>query len=139
MIKPFKKVRAKHIILGKKGENAACKLLKAKGIDILVRNYRCKAGEIDIIARDGSIICFIEVKTRSKTTRSRPAKGLSQKQKSRIYNSSKHYIRALGQPKVACRYDLIELRYNKYDFCEARHWPNHFSKIQNNKKSYGSF
>ena len=132
MFMPFKKAKAKHIQLGIKGENAACDLLRAKGFEILLRNYRCKKGEIDIIARDGSVICFVEVKTRAKTTRSRPAKGLTTKQKARIYKSSKNYIKELGSPKAVCRYDLIELRFDKYDFIEARFWPNHFTAPQKN-------
>ena len=128
MFKPFHKAKARHLALGQKGEKIACDLLKAHKFEILIRNYRCKQGEIDIIARDGSVICFIEVKTRSKKTRSRPAKGLREKQKIRIYKSSKHYIKELGHPQIICRYDLIELRFDKYDLCEARLWPNHFQK-----------
>lgn len=131
MIKPFGKARAKHIKLGKLGETAACDLLTAKGFEVLMRNYRCKKGEIDIIARDGKVICFVEVKTRSHTTRSRPAKGLTKKQMGRIYWASKHYIKELNYPTVACRYDLVEIRVGKYDFCEARHWTNYFGKPKN--------
>lgn len=130
MFKPFKKARAKHLLLGNKGEDAACALLKAKGMEILLRNYRCKRGEIDIIARDGKIICFVEVKTRSKTTLSRPVKGLKSKQKERIYKASKYYLKKLGNPKTISRYDLVELRYDTFDFCEARLWPAHFGKPQ---------
>lgn len=130
MFKPFKKARAKHLKLGQRGEDAACAFLKAKGMEVLLRNYRCKKGEIDIIARDGSIICFVEVKTRAKRTLSRPAKGLRQKQKERIYRASKYYLKKLGNPRAVCRYDLIELRCDRFDFCEARLWPAHFGQPQ---------
>lgn len=127
MYKPFKKAKAKHLKLGQMGEDAACRLIKAKGMEVLARNYRCKKGEIDIIARDGKIICFVEVKTRSISTKSRPGKGLTNKQKKRIYNASKRYLKELDQTEAICRYDLIELRFDTYDFCEARYWPRHFS------------
>jgi len=130
MFKPFRKAKAKHLKLGQKGEDAACALIKAKGMEVLLRNYRCKKGEIDIIARDGRIICFVEVKTRSRTTLSRPSKGLKPKQKERIYRASKYYLKKLGNPQAVCRYDLVELRYDTFDFCEARLWPSHFSKPQ---------
>jgi len=130
MLKPFKKARAAHLKLGKRGENAACALLREKGLEIILRNYKCRRGEIDIIARDGAAICFVEVKTRSKKTGRRPSQGLTDKQKRRIYRASKHYLKEVDHPNVVTRYDLIELIYDKYDFVEARHWARHFSKMQ---------
>jgi putative endonuclease len=50
--------------LGKNGEAFAAEFLSARGYVILKANYRTKVGEIDIVARDGEVICFIEVKTR---------------------------------------------------------------------------
>ena len=50
--------------LGARGEDMAVDFLKKKGYTILHRNYRCRAGEIDIIARTKNTLCFIEVKTR---------------------------------------------------------------------------
>ena len=50
--------------LGKQGENYACQYLKTKGYQIIQRNFSCKQGEIDIIAKDKEEYVFIEVKTR---------------------------------------------------------------------------
>lgn len=50
--------------LGEKGENIAVTFLEAQRFVILERNFRCKAGEVDIVARDGSTLVFVEVKTR---------------------------------------------------------------------------
>ena len=50
--------------LGKKGEEAACAYLERKGYVICRRNYRCRYGEIDIIAAKGGELSFVEVKTR---------------------------------------------------------------------------
>jgi putative endonuclease len=52
-------------ILGERGERLAEDFLKAKGYKILERNFRIKLGEIDLVARDGDCVCFIEVKTRA--------------------------------------------------------------------------
>jgi len=58
-------VSKERIVLGNKGEDLAADLLQAKGYKILYRNYRTKLGEIDIVAQEKDIICFVEVKTRS--------------------------------------------------------------------------
>src|SRR5215471_16182535 len=51
--------------LGDRGENVAARYLRNKGYNIIVRNFRCDIGEIDIIARDGKTLVFVEVKTRA--------------------------------------------------------------------------
>lgn len=128
MIVPFKKARARHLRLGQKGEDIACKLLSQKGCQILVRNFRSWAGEIDIVARDGGTLCFIEVKTRMKNTRQRPAEGVSLKQKQRIYRSAMNYIKEIGNPRIIYRFDVIEVVYSGLIVNELRHWQNHFSR-----------
>ena len=50
---------------GRTGEKLAARYLRKRGYRILARNYRTKSGEIDIIARDGAEVCFVEVKTRT--------------------------------------------------------------------------
>ena len=52
----MKLARAAHLKLGRRGEALACRLLKTKGYDILARNWRIKAGELDIVARDGAML-----------------------------------------------------------------------------------
>ena len=49
---------------GAEGEDLACRHLEAQGFAILARNYRCRSGEIDVVARDGSVTVFVEVKHR---------------------------------------------------------------------------
>lgn len=56
----------KHLALGSEGESAICKYLEQQGFKILVRNYRLRwCGEIDVIAQQNEVICFVEIKTRS--------------------------------------------------------------------------
>ena len=65
--------------VGEKGEKRACKYLELKGYKILERNYRCKLGEIDIIAEDkNKDIVFVEVKTRSSLKYGAPSEAVNQ-------------------------------------------------------------
>lgn len=50
---------------GELGEDVACRWLRSRGYDILCRNYRTRRGELDIVARKGNVIAFVEVKTRN--------------------------------------------------------------------------
>jgi putative endonuclease len=59
------KSQPKRDVLGERGENVAAKFLRGKGYKILLRNFRCDLGEVDIIARDGRTLVFVEVKTRA--------------------------------------------------------------------------
>ncbi|MBT4819215.1 MAG: YraN family protein, partial [Lentisphaerae bacterium] len=59
--------------LGRRGERIAARLLREVGYDVLARNFRAEAGEIDIVARDGETLCFVEVKTRRRIGKARPA------------------------------------------------------------------
>jgi putative endonuclease len=54
---------------GRAGESAAEAALVAAGFKILLRNYRCRVGEIDLIAREGDVLCFVEVKARGGDSR----------------------------------------------------------------------
>ncbi len=127
-MKGFGKKRALHLRLGDYGEKKACKLLLDKSYTLLAKNYKCYAGEIDIIARDGAVLVFIEVKTRSASTYSRPARGLKLKQQQRIYRAGMHYWNEIGRVEAVMRFDLIEIIVDRYGIQELRHWCNHFSK-----------
>lgn len=125
---PFARLRTRHLRLGRRGENIACSHLRNYGYDILFRNYKVPAGEIDIIARDGSIICFIEVKTRHASFRGRPAEGLSEKQRKRIRRAAMNYLREIGNPRAVYRFDLMEFVLSRWDVREFRHWQDKFGK-----------
>ncbi len=120
--------RAKHLRLGARGEKLAAKLLRGKNYSILCRNYKVKAGEIDLVARDGENLVFVEIKTRRATTRSRPAEGLSSKQKKRIYHAAQNYLYQIDNPNLIYRFDLIEIILSRFGIREIRHWENNFSK-----------
>ena len=126
----FKFLKAKHLKLGKKGENIACRLLKNKNYDILLRNFKSAKGEIDIVARDGTILCFVEVKTRlySKKRKNDHLPWVSYKQSQRIKKAAKDYIYKIEAPKIRYRFDLIEITMGRYSIKNISHWQNNFGR-----------
>jgi len=58
--------------LGERGEDAAVAFLERSGLTIVERNWRCSAGEVDIVALDGEVLVLCEVKTRRTAARARP-------------------------------------------------------------------
>ena len=130
----FSKAKAAHLKLGRRGEKIARRFLRSKGIDILLANYRNRHGEIDIIARDGRELCFVEVKTRRDSTRSRPEEGLSEKQLLRISQAAELYLHEIGDPSVVYRFDLIEIIIGNWDVKELIYRQNYYSPSKNQKK-----
>ena len=123
----FSKLRQAHIRLGRKGEMLAYRLLKTVGMDILLRNFRGPHGEIDLIARDGAILCFVEVKTRRRSTRSRPADAVTREKKTHIIRTAERYLKQIGNPPIIHRYDIIEVIVSGTTPIDIRYWPNEFS------------
>ncbi len=134
--KKFAYLRNAHIRFGQKGEKTACHLLKNLDIDILHRNYRGPHGEIDIIARDQSVMCFVEVKTRHRSRFSRPADAVTLKKKQSIIKTANRYLRQLGHPSIIYRFDVIEIIFTQKKLTELRYWPNEFSPSELNQAIY---
>lgn len=105
----MKLARAAHLVLGRRGEEAAVRLLLAKGYTILARNWRIRSGELDIVARDGRTLVFVEVKTRRRSGFYRPGDNLSLRQMRRNFRAALFYCRVIGKPLLPGRFDLIEV------------------------------
>lgn len=124
----FLKAKAAHIRLGQRGENAACRLLAAKGLEILARDCKTPRGEIDIVARDGATLVFAEVKTKRSTSRSRPGENLKSRQKARIYRAAFNYMKDIGNPAVPFRFDIVEVSMGAWGPSAIWHWPASFGE-----------
>jgi putative endonuclease len=95
--------------LGQTGEQSVAKYLKKNGYTILVQNYRCKLGEIDIIARDGSVLVFIEVKTRSGTGYGSPAAAVNIRKQRQISRAAQCYLAEHGLFESPARFDVVSV------------------------------
>ncbi|MBQ9757940.1 MAG: YraN family protein [Clostridia bacterium] len=93
---------------GRLGEDVAAAYLKKQGYKILAQNYRCKAGEIDIIAKDGEDLVFVEVKTRSSEQFGTPAEAVTYYKKRSFVNSAKWYM-AQNPTELNIRFDIVEV------------------------------
>ncbi|MDX9802372.1 MAG: YraN family protein [Spirochaetia bacterium] len=94
---------------GKSGEDKACKYLEKKGYTVIARNYRSKKGEIDIVAKDGSFLVFVEVKSWGSVPFSEAGFSIGRLKKSRMIKTVKQYLFE-NQKSVSgldIRFDLI--------------------------------
>ena len=76
---------SEHIVLGTRGERIACDYLEQHGFRLLERNWRCHAGELDIVAVDGETLVVVEVKTRRSTDCGHPFEALTPTKVARLY------------------------------------------------------
>ena len=95
--------------LGKRGEHIACTYLKKRRYEIIEKNFFCKLGEIDIIAKQENIIIFIEVKTRKNKYYGNPAEAINKTKKIHMYNVAKYYMQIKELRNIQVRFDAIEI------------------------------
>lgn len=113
-------------IIGKIGEDMACEYLYQEGYEILERNFRCRLGEIDIIATknnkkaDKSLI-FVEVKTRTSLNYGRPSEAINNIKKQHILKVAKYYILKNKIKNPIVRFDAIEVLLEKQKTCSINH------------------
>jgi putative endonuclease len=98
------------IQIGNLGEDIACAQLRANGRKVLYRNYRGpKGGEVDIIARDGGVLSFVEVKTRTRRGYGRPLDAVDASKEALIERGANAWLHMLGTRKIAWRFDVVEI------------------------------
>jgi putative endonuclease len=97
--------------VGRYGEQLAAEHLVSSGMAILDRNWRCADGELDLVARDGDDLVFVEVKTRSTTAFGDPAEAVSPAKASRVRRLALRWLAAHGRDTGAAprhvRFDVV--------------------------------
>ena len=93
---------------GMRGERLAAKYLKRCGYKIVERNFRCPFGEVDIIARQGDVLAFVEVKARSSEDYGTPSQAVNRQRMERYINAARFYF---SGREIDCtvRFDVIEV------------------------------
>jgi putative endonuclease len=95
--------------LGISGENLACAELQRRGYAILERRYRTRFGEIDIIARDGATIVFVEVKARLTDDFGGAAAAVTRWKQRRIAQMAVDYLARRSLHECPCRFDVVAI------------------------------
>lgn len=93
--------------IGTKGEQLAVSILEGMGYRILVRNYRCRMGEVDVICCKGDELHFVEVKTRLATDLQYPAEAVDARKQARIKRIAKYYMISNGMEECIVVFDVI--------------------------------
>ncbi|MEH0018902.1 MAG: YraN family protein [Desulfobacter sp.] len=97
--------------LGKAGEQAAARFLETRGYTILERNFRHKTFELDIIAKDGDTLCFVEVKTRSNVKKALPREFISPAKQNKMITGATYYLKKKKLANQRVRFDVAEVVY----------------------------
>ena len=98
--------------LGKTGEDHACAALEAGGSEILARRYRTRHGEIDIVACDGAVVVFVEVKARTTDRFGGAAAAVTRSKQHRMGQMAVHFLARHRLHDRPCRFDVVTVEFN---------------------------
>lgn len=119
---------------GLKGEDEAARFLERSGFEILDKNVRTRIGEIDLVARDGKTLVFVEVKTRRDQPvppeggGEPPQAAVNTRKQNRLGKLAASYLKSKRMRQTPCRFDVVSVILNDEGAVKAiRHIPNAFS------------
>lgn len=112
LYKPGGKMKEYNKAIGNYGEELAISYLKGKKYHVLFHSFKCKQGEVDIIAKTRDIICFIEVKSRYNSLYGAPIEAVTYSKRTRIINTARYYLYSNKIKNCNARFDVMELIFN---------------------------
>lgn len=96
-------------LLGDRGERAAVRFLKRQGYRIIAKQYRNNYGEVDIIAQDGKVIVFVEVKTRTSRNDGQPFEAVDLRKQEKITRVALAWLKQYGRLEQPARLDVVSI------------------------------
>jgi putative endonuclease len=123
------RARTEHLRRGRMGERAARRHLRGLGLKFLTANFRGR-GETDLVFRDGEVLVFVEVKTRSNEDWIRPARAVDARKQRLLTQTALDYLRLLRYPEVNIRFDIVEVLLREGRVREIRHLPDTFRMVR---------
>lgn len=116
--------------LGSYGESLARQYLKDQGYLILEENFRNKLGEIDLIARDGKTVCFVEVKTRQSVDQGQPYEAVTSWKIRKLSQMATFYLKhKFHSLEIPSRFDVISIVKDKTGSSSVQHIKNAFDSV----------
>lgn len=113
--------------VGRAGEDAAARHLLGLGYALIERNWRCRAGEIDLIAEDGNALVFVEVRSRSNPTRFGTAvEAVSPRKCRQVREVAAYYLRQQAGFGRTVRFDVVAVTFGNDGVTELKHLPGAF-------------
>jgi putative endonuclease len=100
---------------GRRGEDLAHRYLRSRGFTVVARNYRPRSsrGEIDVIAWDGSVLVFVEVKSRANAEFEAPDRAVDQDKQTLLIRTAQAYLARTGTPWTSVRFDIVSVVFGK--------------------------
>jgi putative endonuclease len=117
---------APHLGLGRRGEQLAARHLQKLGFVVLSRNWRCREGELDIVATDGRTLVVCEVKTRAGQNFGDPAEAVTEEKIARIRRITGQWLRAFSLGWCPVRFDVIAILASPGGELRLEHFPEAF-------------
>jgi putative endonuclease len=108
----YKRPKAARQGLGRMGERLAAETLINRGYRIRERNFRCRAGEIDLVAEDGEDLVFVEVKTRRGTVYGRPEEAVTLRKSQKLQEVAVHYLDLHNLHERSWRIDVVAVQFS---------------------------
>ena len=102
----------RRVKLGKTGEDLACRELERRGYAIVARRHRCRGGELDIVARDGPTLVFVEVKARDGHAFGDAAEAVTWQKQRRIVRLASEYVMRHHLNDSPCRFDVVSIQFD---------------------------
>lgn len=111
--------------LGRKAEALAAAHLKQAGLRLEERNFRCRLGEIDLVARDGATLVFVEVRSRTSSAFGLPQESVGRRKQQRLRRLAQFYLQ--GRSDTAVRFDVVSVSFDRQGNPErVEHIPHAF-------------
>jgi len=101
--------RASTLDIGRRGEERACRALTEAGYRVLERNLRLGRDELDVVAMDGEVLCFVEVRTRESARFGRAEETVGARKRARIFRAARRYLVGVRAPWPRCRFDVVAI------------------------------
>lgn len=111
---------------GEAGESLACRHLETEGFAVLERNFRCRSGEVDVVARQGEVTVFVEVKERAGSSHGEGHEAVTFGKRRRIIRAARIYAASRGLTERPMRFDVISIDCTGNGSPRIRHDKNAF-------------